>query len=241
MKKALLFSAMAVAAMTASAASAADYLKVTRDGTPVEAGSTVYVNKFNPETTELGNAFGYDDESVVIENITDVSYSLYWRSEYKDPAFDVVKSDPIKYGEFAFCLGVCDFANMKPDGIIEHVFQDFGPGEAKAQKLQFHLNWPKWNMGEEIKYTDAQIEAAKKIGEFLVITLCPQDENGENIEGAEFSFVLHFGPEGAAVDGIEAEENVPVEYYNLQGVKVANPEKGLYIVRQGNEVKKVIL
>ena len=40
------------------------------------------------------------------------------------------------------------------------------------------------------------------------------------------------------VDGIEADENAPVEYYNLQGVRVASPEKGLYIVKQGNKVEK---
>lgn len=33
----------------------------------------------------------------------------------------------------------------------------------------------------------------------------------------------------------------PVEYYNLQGVKVANPDKGIYIMRQGTKVRKVIL
>ena len=33
----------------------------------------------------------------------------------------------------------------------------------------------------------------------------------------------------------------PVEYYNLQGMKVENPDKGLYIVKQGNKVNKVIL
>ena len=33
----------------------------------------------------------------------------------------------------------------------------------------------------------------------------------------------------------------PVEYYNLQGVRVANPGKGLYIRRQGIRAEKVIL
>ncbi|MDE5642470.1 MAG: hypothetical protein K2I56_03160 [Muribaculaceae bacterium] len=39
----------------------------------------------------------------------------------------------------------------------------------------------------------------------------------------------------------EADENAPVEYYNLQGVRVQNPENGLYIRRQGKNVTKVIL
>lgn len=36
-----------------------------------------------------------------------------------------------------------------------------------------------------------------------------------------------------------ADENAPVEYFNLQGVRVANPENGLYIRRQGSNVSKV--
>lgn len=38
-----------------------------------------------------------------------------------------------------------------------------------------------------------------------------------------------------------ADVNAPVEYYNLQGVKIANPDRGIYIVRQGSKVRKVIL
>ena len=43
------------------------------------------------------------------------------------------------------------------------------------------------------------------------------------------------------VEGIEADDNAPAEYFNLQGVRVAEPENGLYIKRQGNKVSKVIL
>lgn len=39
----------------------------------------------------------------------------------------------------------------------------------------------------------------------------------------------------------EEDVNAPVEYYNLQGVRVANPESGLYIRRQGNKVTKVLV
>ena len=44
------------------------------------------------------------------------------------------------------------------------------------------------------------------------------------------------------IEGVEAEnENAPVEYFNLQGVRVQNPGQGLYIRRQGNRVEKVAL
>ena len=42
----------------------------------------------------------------------------------------------------------------------------------------------------------------------------------------------------AAVTELDA--NAPVEYFNLQGVKVANPEGGVFIRRQGASVTKVV-
>jgi len=46
----------------------------------------------------------------------------------------------------------------------------------------------------------------------------------------------------SAVAELEAvDENAPVEYYNLQGVRVVNPEKGIYIVKQGSKVTKRVI
>lgn len=45
----------------------------------------------------------------------------------------------------------------------------------------------------------------------------------------------------AGIADIVADENAEAEYFNLQGVRVANPENGLYIVRRGNTVTKEII
>ncbi len=45
----------------------------------------------------------------------------------------------------------------------------------------------------------------------------------------------------SSLNAIVADENAPVEYFNLQGIRVNNPENGLYIRRQGKKVTKVIL
>ena len=42
------------------------------------------------------------------------------------------------------------------------------------------------------------------------------------------------------IDEIEAENDAEAVYYNLQGVRVANPEKGIYIVVKGNKVTKQV-
>lgn len=45
----------------------------------------------------------------------------------------------------------------------------------------------------------------------------------------------------AGVGSVGAEVNAPVEYFNLQGVKVVNPEKGVFIKKEGNKTSKVVL
>lgn len=45
----------------------------------------------------------------------------------------------------------------------------------------------------------------------------------------------------SGVEAVAAEVNAPVEYFNLQGVRVENPTNGLYIRREGTKVTKVIL
>lgn len=61
-------------------------------------------------------------------------------------------------------------------------------------------------------------------------------------EPAEFNLPMVFKNSGnSAVTEVVVDENAPVEYYNLQGVRVENPSNGLYIKRQGSKVTKVIL
>lgn len=48
--------------------------------------------------------------------------------------------------------------------------------------------------------------------------------------------------ETGAVSAIDKDENAPVEYFNLQGVRVNAPEKGaLVIIRQGNKTTKAVI
>lgn len=43
-----------------------------------------------------------------------------------------------------------------------------------------------------------------------------------------------------AIEKVEAENNAPAEYYDMQGVKIENPINGVYIKKQGATVTKVI-
>lgn len=54
---------------------------------------------------------------------------------------------------------------------------------------------------------------------------------------------VFIGAGGTSIEGVDVSDNsAPVEYYNLQGMKVTNPEQGkIYILRNGTKVKKVII
>lgn len=58
----------------------------------------------------------------------------------------------------------------------------------------------------------------------------------------ETAFAVNADGTTTGVESVEAEEaDAPVEYFNLQGVRVMNPDKGLFIRRQGNRVEKVMM
>lgn len=47
---------------------------------------------------------------------------------------------------------------------------------------------------------------------------------------------------GSGVENIGADSGIPVEYFSLDGVRVANPEKGMLVIkRQGSEVTKILV
>ena len=54
-------------------------------------------------------------------------------------------------------------------------------------------------------------------------------------------FTNYLAIPGSAVVELDADNAADVEYFNLQGVKVANPENGVFIRRQGDKVSKVIV
>lgn len=72
--------------------------------------------------------------------------------------------------------------------------------------------------------------------------------NAENNRKTEYSLEGTIAlPEWNKTSGVEtvttdeADADAPVEYYNLQGVKIINPGPGLYIRRQGSKASKVLI
>lgn len=99
-------------------------------------------------------------------------------------------------------------------------------------------------VAEGIEIKDAEVEVATEETKDALIAEVAGWKGFTNkiyegypmLEGFELGTSAIFDATVGAVD-----TNAPAVYYNLQGVKVANPENGVYIVRRGNNVTKELI
>jgi len=90
-------------------------------------------------------------------------------------------------------------------------------------------------------FTTFSVEGMDKFSGFTM-SFNGGEDNGTNIVLASAYFYNPNEGGQGAIETIEAaEENAAPVYYNLQGVRVANPENGVFIMKAGKEVKKVVL
>lgn len=88
-------------------------------------------------------------------------------------------------------------------------------------------------------------DGARNVGEVVVegttdVEAFPLTNAGFHLEANEDNNTLVLAEGTSGIEGVTV-ENAPAVYYNLQGVKVAEPTTGLYIMRQGDKTTKVII
>lgn len=110
------------------------------------------------------------------------------------------------------------------------------------EDVEFKAPEHTWAKSSDMAWTTANltIEGVKK-GSKIIIR---NTNAGWAKTSAQRWFIDNIKFTGAApagVEGIIVDNDAPVEYFNLQGMRVAEPSNGLYIRRQGKEVKKVFL
>lgn len=144
-----------------------------------------------------------------------------------------------------------------PAGVVAYGERTLGssiyavlPTDATALVVEFSAQ-PEWSQLCNSSWIDLELESAdNEDGTIRTYTLTAEAIEAFNAKkefiingaGAELVSVKVMTPSG--VENIEAvvDENAPVEYFNLQGVRVANPaEGGIYIRRQGNKVSKILV
>ncbi len=79
--------------------------------------------------------------------------------------------------------------------------------------------------------TASDITAINNKSEFVI--------NGDSSAGV---LSVYIPGEESGIEAIEAaDSDAPVEYFNLQGIRVENPENGIFVRRQGGKVSKVVI
>ena len=116
--------------------------------------------------------------------------------------------------------------NQPDGGVRTHSWEVFD--------LQTAASLARWTMptGESVNYMVGFASSVNEDGSVNIYQFNP------GIRLAKYTLA-------AEVTGInnviaDADENAPVEYYNLQGVKVEKPENGIFIKKQGAKATKII-
>ena len=109
---------------------------------------------------------------------------------------------------------------------------------------------PVWQPHTEFKQgTDAGTETERTSSAVMFVMDCSDslDKDFPELQRVVNTLIDRLaGDEKSGIEEIPFEFNSnegdgPVEYFNLQGVKVNNPSSGMFIRRQGNKVSKVII
>ena len=102
------------------------------------------------------------------------------------------------------------------------------------------IDWSSYYGEEAPAYVAIFDEFDVKFGDITIIVPdAAFDSFKANTKWAKFNLVK---ASEAGIEGVEIDSNnAPAVYYNLQGVKVANPENGVFIKVQGGKVSKVLV
>lgn len=130
---------------------------------------------------------------------------------------------------------------MDREGGVYTATVDFGTPEEGAN-VEFKIagsGWAPqyvWSSDVEGVFTGEEVEISNAGGN-IVTSLTGVQTLVLDVD----KMTLKVASEEGGVEGVEVEETVAPVYYNLQGVKVANPENGVYVVVRGAKVSKEVV
>ncbi len=225
MKKSLLFAAVAALAFSANAA-ITDYATVEFcDGklsdlanpefTEITEGAVLKCTHYE-DLESLVPGFGYSyTASIRATNKTAADLPDQFIAHYSDnPTEAMAKEDPAAWGGLQLC------------------FNNAVEGHSRLPVTEYTATAkPNDNMVWEFDNTNVSATEGKYDRTYNCSI---------KIKGETLNFQVIFHPEGTGVADIVANEGV-AEYYNLQGQRVENPAKGLYIVKQNGKTSKMML
>ena len=149
-----------------------------------------------------------------------------------DPSFDGAILDPTDEEGVYFASEI----ELVPDGTNTHCY------------FSFNTTTGSWDdVNKAARFGAATRDELISAGQTVTVANGGSSPNSWQILPGIYNFTVNLKEmtllvEAVAtgIERIEADENAPAVYYNLQGIKVANPENGVYIMKQGNKVTKVV-
>lgn len=206
-----------------------DYYKVYYNGEELENGATI-ISDYSYKAT-IGNREAFICEANVYV-VNCLPYSNLNRAviEYTDqPSYDEWKADWTKWGNIKLC-----YAGGDANGEMASCMGTSGTVRIPDSSMDC-FNWQ-----IHLEYVPEGVES-----EYVLNIVAGEGElqwnNYTLIEGSEFTLNIVFPKqEDAGVEIIPEEEGDP-EFYTVDGVRVENPVKGLYIMKRGKTSKKILL
>lgn len=148
-------------------------------------------------------------------------------AEEKFVASDVITKGGNCAGMDVFSIDGVDYMAIKRDDLslrgASFEIKNLATGESVAA----------WNAESTAgNYVGSMMARVNEDGKTANIYVCAQ---------GDFMGLVKFNPTGSSAIEEIAADNATVEYFNLQGVKVANPENGIFVKKQGGKATKVVL
>lgn len=232
-----------------------------KDGVP--AGDSVGTDDPSAESPQI--VAQQIEGKTVAATLEDKGYGLlrWWASNKKESECIYINRNYLKFGKTSYQGGIVfpAMSTMGDGATNVHISFDWCPQRQGSgvidptslvvlvkngeEEKSFTVPAHDIEQGGALKWIHADIDlSGATFNKDTRITLRNADDqlrSGKALRWHLDNVKVYAAEGGSGVAGIEADENAPVEYYNLQGIRVANPENGLYIVKQGNKVTKRVI
>lgn len=121
-------------------------------------------------------------------------------------------------------------------------------GNYKFQVRRVHLYDSEQSEGYTYAYKEKDENGIEQTYVTIMAYAYTDNDNKVYFDGGTGTYYFYIDfmlPNEADESGVSVlesdDQNAPVEFFNLQGVKVENPENGIFIRRQGSKTTKVVI
>lgn len=194
----------------------------------MDAWQNVYINDDENNTPGATNG-----DAGVAGNMKDFWYTWADKSDENSDPYD--QEDTSAWYDEAAGEDASATPHWNPNRWMVHEF-DFPLTSADADKGRWtYAPRVKWEFKPDF-FNNGGAVLIRGIYFSLVGDKTPIAAGSRSVTWNWYTLGSSTGIDNVAAGNVDA----PAEYFNLQGVRVANPENGIFICRQGNKVTKVV-